>query len=209
MLPEAGAFELIFIAALALIVVGPKDLPILLRKIGQFVAKMRGLAAEFRASFDELARQSELDELRKEVEALKNARIEPQITQDIATELGGLQNDVNQHFMTAGLPSNPALSGENPNTLAPNTFAPELEPATPPKVRRSRSTKKPGYEPYAEADPYEAPAPKPVEPPKSVAAKKPVVAGKPVAAKTPRKVAPKADAAPTPKRTRRATEQAG
>src|ERR1700710_1844128 len=103
MLPEAGAFELIFLAMVALIVVGPKDLPLLLRKPGQFVAKMGGLAAEFRASFDELARQSELDELRKEVEALKNARIEPQITQDIATELGGLQNDVNQHFMTAGL----------------------------------------------------------------------------------------------------------
>src|ERR1700710_3089157 len=74
MLPEAGAFELIFLAMVALIVVGPKDLPLLLRKPGQFVAKMGGLAAEFRSSFDELARQSELDELRKEVEALRNSR---------------------------------------------------------------------------------------------------------------------------------------
>ena len=63
MLPEAGAFELIFLAAVALIVVGPKDLPVLLRKLGQFLARMRGMAAEFRASFDEMARQSELDEL--------------------------------------------------------------------------------------------------------------------------------------------------
>jgi sec-independent protein translocase protein TatB len=45
----------------------------LLRKIGKFMGKMRGMANEFRASFDEMARQSELDELRKEVEAMRAA----------------------------------------------------------------------------------------------------------------------------------------
>src|SRR5205085_11512546 len=75
MLPEVGASELIVLAAVALIVVGPKDLPVLLRKIGQFVARMRGMAADFRSSFDEMARQSELDDLRKEVEALRNTRL--------------------------------------------------------------------------------------------------------------------------------------
>ena len=72
MLPEIGASELLVIAIVALIVVGPKDLPVLLRKLGQWVAKMRGMANEFRASFDEMARQSELDELRKEVEAMRS-----------------------------------------------------------------------------------------------------------------------------------------
>lgn len=75
MFAEHGAIELIFLAAVALIVVGPKDLPILMRKVGQFTSKMRGLAAEFRASFEELARQSELDELRKEVEALRKGQL--------------------------------------------------------------------------------------------------------------------------------------
>ena len=69
MFPENRMLEVLIIGALALIVIGPKDLPILMRRIGQFVGKMRGMAAEFRASFDELARQSELDELRREVEA--------------------------------------------------------------------------------------------------------------------------------------------
>lgn len=72
MFPEVGATELMVIAAVALIVVGPKDLPVLLRKVGQFMARMRGMASEFRASFDEMARQSELDELRKEVQALRS-----------------------------------------------------------------------------------------------------------------------------------------
>ena len=75
MLPEVGATELLVIAAVALIVVGPKDLPALMRKAGQFLAKLRGMANEFRASFEDMARQSELDDLRREVEAMRNARL--------------------------------------------------------------------------------------------------------------------------------------
>jgi sec-independent protein translocase protein TatB len=74
---EQGAAEMVLIGVLALIVVGPKDLPVLMRRVGQMMAKMRGLAAEFRASFDEMARQSELDELRKEVENLRGAASAP------------------------------------------------------------------------------------------------------------------------------------
>jgi sec-independent protein translocase protein TatB len=72
MFPENRLLELLIIGAVALIVVGPKDLPILLRRVGQWMGRMRAMAAEFRASFDELARQSELDELRKEVEAMRS-----------------------------------------------------------------------------------------------------------------------------------------
>lgn len=74
MLPDIGGTELLVIAAVALIVVGPKDLPALLRKLGQFVGRMRGMASEFRASFDEMARQSELDELRREVQAMRSGQ---------------------------------------------------------------------------------------------------------------------------------------
>jgi sec-independent protein translocase protein TatB len=74
MFPEGRLFDFLIVGAVALIVVGPKDLPVLMRKVGQFMARIRGMAAEFRASFDELARQSELDELRREVEALRTAR---------------------------------------------------------------------------------------------------------------------------------------
>lgn len=75
MLPEIGATELLVIAVVALIVVGPKDLPLMLRKLGQFMAKLRGMAAEFRGAFDEMARQSELDELRKEVAAMRSGQV--------------------------------------------------------------------------------------------------------------------------------------
>ena len=71
MLPGMGGFEAVVIALLALVIVGPKDLPVLMRRLARWVNKLRGMAAEFRMSFDELARQSELDELRREVEALR------------------------------------------------------------------------------------------------------------------------------------------
>lgn len=74
MLPEVGGFEVLVIAALALIIIGPKELPVMLRKLGKFVGRMRAMAQEFRSSFDELARQSELEELRKEVEAMRAAQ---------------------------------------------------------------------------------------------------------------------------------------
>jgi sec-independent protein translocase protein TatB len=74
MFPEGRFLDFAIVGVIALIVVGPKDLPILMRKVGRFVGKMRGMAAEFRASFDELARQSELDELRREVEAMRRVQ---------------------------------------------------------------------------------------------------------------------------------------
>jgi sec-independent protein translocase protein TatB len=77
MIPGMGGMEMLVIAILALVVVGPKDLPVLLRRLGQFTGKVRNMANEFRASFDEMARQSELDDLRKEVEALRNQQAQP------------------------------------------------------------------------------------------------------------------------------------
>ena len=75
MFPEGRILDFLIVGVIALIVVGPKDLPVLMRKVGQFVARMRAMAAEFRASFDEIARQSELDELRREVEAMRSGQV--------------------------------------------------------------------------------------------------------------------------------------
>jgi sec-independent protein translocase protein TatB len=55
----------------ALVVVGPKDLPRLMNMAGKWAAKARTMAGEFRRSFDEMARESELSELRKEIDDLK------------------------------------------------------------------------------------------------------------------------------------------
>lgn len=59
--------ELLVIAVVALVVIGPKELPGLLRSWGSWMAKMRGMAAEFRGHVDEMVRQSELDEVKKQL----------------------------------------------------------------------------------------------------------------------------------------------
>ena len=59
--------EFLLIAIVALVVIGPKELPGLLRTWGKWMAQMRGMASEFRGHVDEMIRQSELDEVRKQL----------------------------------------------------------------------------------------------------------------------------------------------
>ncbi|MDO6413845.1 Sec-independent protein translocase protein TatB [Sphingomonas sp. BIUV-7] len=66
--------ELMLVAIVALVVIGPKDLPRALRVVGQWVGRARGVARHFRSGFDEMIRQSELDEMEKKW-AAENARI--------------------------------------------------------------------------------------------------------------------------------------
>ena len=132
MLPEIGATELLVIAVIALIVVGPKDLPLMLRKLGQFVARMRGMASEFRSSFDEMARQSELDELRKEVAAMRAGRIS---LPEVEETFGEIDHHLREPELTA------------PITPAPPPQIEAAEPA-PKKPRKPRAKKKPA-EPQA------------------------------------------------------------
>ena len=106
MLPQIGSTELLVIAAIALIVVGPKDLPVLLRKLGKFVGRLRNMANDFRSSFDEMARQSELDDLRKEVAAMRDAAAAEKASVD--THLSGLDNQIHGGFE----PSMPQMVGD-------------------------------------------------------------------------------------------------
>jgi len=61
--------ELLVIAVVALVVIGPKELPGLLRSWGKWMAQMRAMASEFRGHVDEMVRQSELDEVKKQLES--------------------------------------------------------------------------------------------------------------------------------------------
>lgn len=133
MLPSLGFQEIILLGVLALIVVGPKDLPLLLRKLGRWTAKLRGMAQEFRTGFDELARQAELDELKKEVDALRRTSSLNTIAQEVTRPLGTLES-------YAGISPPPppppeAVEGgeaEEPVADAPSGAAAQAEPGPAP-----------------------------------------------------------------------------
>lgn len=95
MLPQFGFSELLFVLIIALVVLGPKDLSLTMRKLGQFVAKGRSMANEFRAAFDDIARQAELDDLRKEIEELKRDNAVTQAVDD----LKAVEKDINESVM--------------------------------------------------------------------------------------------------------------
>ena len=61
--------ELLLIAVVALVVIGPKELPGLLKTWGKWMSQMRGMASEFRGHVDEMVRQSELDQVKKQLES--------------------------------------------------------------------------------------------------------------------------------------------
>ena len=66
--------ELLLVAFVALIVIGPKDLPKALRVVGYWVGKARGVARQFRQGFDSMVREAELEEMEKRW-AAENERI--------------------------------------------------------------------------------------------------------------------------------------
>jgi sec-independent protein translocase protein TatB len=158
MFPENRFLELLIIGALALIVVGPKDLPILMRRVGQFVGKMRGMAAEFRASFDELARQSELDELRREVEALRTGHqdVMGSINPLSHSHTSGVFGDINQSLSPQMTP----LPASQPVAEAPAAPEPILpEPVVTEAAKAPAKPRAPRKAPAKAAAPIEPAVP--------------------------------------------------
>lgn len=192
MFPEGRALEFLLAAVVALIVVGPKDLPVLLRKLGQFMAKVRAMAAEFRASFDEMARQSELDELRKEVEAMRQGQLTDMATH--APEVNQAFNEISQGLSDVGVQLNaPASSSYSAGeTTIVVKAAPKMtRKAAEAKARAKAAAAKKSAAPKMAAKPKAA-APKAV-PSKAVPSK---VATPKVAAR--KSAAPKSAATPKP-----------
>lgn len=186
MLPDIGGAELLVIAAVALIVVGPKDLPLLLRKLGQFVGKMRGMASEFRASFDEMARQSELDDLRREVEAMRSGQYTAPLRDaaDQAKDVGVDQvfADIDASLNSGTVQVHPyaGYQPSEPSILPPETAVEPVAAKT--RARKPRAAKAP-----AMIEPAVSKAPA-----RKRAAKTEITIEAPKAARAPRKKAAKA-----------------
>ncbi|VAW07630.1 Twin-arginine translocation protein TatB [hydrothermal vent metagenome] len=129
LLPQFGFSELILIAVVALIVVGPKDLPKLMRSAGQFVAKARRMAGEFTSAFDQMARESEMDELRQEIEALKKDNVFTKTKQELDESLAPLKDELGKETGAMTEAIDKVESGAETGAEA---AAPADEPVKPP-----------------------------------------------------------------------------
>ena len=129
--PGIGGFEILVIGIVALLVVGPKDLPLLMRKIGKVMARARAMANEFRSSFDEMARQSELDELRKEVQALRTGQGMVPLGAEADAAFREIRDDLNRPLDEPVMLAAPDEWPDSPPVMTPL----EVEPATEPKAK--------------------------------------------------------------------------
>jgi len=100
--------KLLLLGIIALLVVGPKDLPALLRTVGRYVGMIRRQASEFRAQFDEAIRESEFAEVKKEFETLgqETERSLREAEASVNQELDSIKSDVERTYadiaVTAG-----------------------------------------------------------------------------------------------------------
>src|SRR5215472_5527743 len=70
---DLGWGKIIIIAVIALVVIGPKELPAVLRTVGQWMGKIRRMAAEFQGQFQEAMREAEMADLKKSIDAITDA----------------------------------------------------------------------------------------------------------------------------------------
>ena len=94
MLPSFGFGEMVVIALLAVIVVGPKDLPKVMRTLGGFMARIRALGQEFKDAFNDMDLDDEVKQLRAEIAQMKaggfldeDLEEEMDVLNQVATEL--------------------------------------------------------------------------------------------------------------------------
>lgn len=120
--------KLLLLGIVALLVIGPKDFPVLLRTIGKYVGIIRGHAKEFRAQFDDAMRESELDQLKKDVEKIAS-ETEASFSDagrsvDQTLDEARRTIDTPADLMSTPLPSDPMAHDANGLPIAPPDAAP-------------------------------------------------------------------------------------
>lgn len=158
--------KLALIGAIALIVIGPKDLPKALRMAGFWVRKARSMASEFQSSVEQMAREAELQELREKVEKASRVDVDGEIRKAVDPD-----NKIADAFTPPNLPDPAAIIAEpfqQPTSPTPEsiivgadypTSLPSTTEPTPNVVETQPAIQ---VDPVAPAEPAATPAPKQV-----------------------------------------------
>ena len=128
---EIGWSELLLIAVVALIAIGPKELPTVLRTLGQWMSKLRRMASEFQSQFQEAMREAEMADLKKQVDdmttqAQSYANFDP--VSEVRRELESTQQQIESAVVDKAGVDTPS----SPVTAEPNTSPAGAEPAVTP-----------------------------------------------------------------------------
>lgn len=132
--------EVLVIGAVALIVIGPKDLPKALRTVGKMTSQVRKMAGEFQNQFNEAMREAELDEIKKTVSGLKddvsslNTSFNPiqTVRDELKTAIEGTSASPHSSLAAGASTAHPVASTGTPPLPGEPAFDLALPPAPPP-----------------------------------------------------------------------------
>jgi sec-independent protein translocase protein TatB len=113
--------KLVLIGIVALIVIGPKELPAVLRQVGQWMGKIRRMASEFQGQFQEAMREAEMTDLKKQFDETTSSVKSAFDTTDIKNEMEKLIGDPGDVTPPAATPaaSDPATPPSDPVAATP------------------------------------------------------------------------------------------
>jgi sec-independent protein translocase protein TatB len=141
---EIGWGELLLIGVVALLVIGPKELPVVLRTLGQWMNKLRRMASEFQSQFQEAMREAELTDLKKQVDDMTSqaqsyASFDP--VAEVRRELDSTQQQIESAM--ADKPAETAPVAVEPNAAPAGTepaIASSTDVAAPPSTAPEPAT---------------------------------------------------------------------
>lgn len=185
---EIGWTEMLVIAIVMIVVVGPKDLPKMLRAFGRTTAKVRSMAGDFQRQFNEALKEAELDDVKKSVDSLKGLNPAAEIRKQL-NPFEKAAADVKAGLDAAARPkpvepaaasvAEAAAPAENEPEEAPAVVRPDPMPST-----HAFPVMPNPAPPAAAADPVPAKVAQPAAPAAKAPAKKAKPAAKPAPART-------------------------
>ncbi len=113
--------ELALIGIVALVVIGPKDLPVAIKAVGNMVRKARRMAGEFQTHVDEMVKDANLDEVRSQINSIRNFDIKGEIERAVDSD-GSIKSTFNNDPFATSYQPDPQLG----------TNVPGLDPIEPP-----------------------------------------------------------------------------
>jgi sec-independent protein translocase protein TatB len=128
---EIGWSELLLIAVVALIAIGPKELPTVLRTLGQWMSKLRRMASEFQSQFQEAMREAEMADLKKQVDEM-TSQAQSYASFDPVSEVKRELESTQQQIESAMVDKAGAASPSPPVAAEPSTSPAGAEPAVAP-----------------------------------------------------------------------------
>ena len=118
--------EFLLVGIVALIVIGPKELPGVLRTLGQYTRKVRGMAAEFQNQFQEAMREAEMVDLKKQVDDMAHDFKNYDPLKDVRSDVESMGKDIERSF-----DGSPVMKADTPAAELPVAQTPAIESAAP------------------------------------------------------------------------------